>query len=599
MTMKTGSGALIAVIALLGAAPDSARAADANPQQIYITTSGPSEGVRWYSQHMKCEAIPDRPDAAKCGPVELVFMAQPTQGSTQGTGLNHISFSFADLRAKMAELEKVGVGGTGVRLQRFADGSTLRDEPGVGKHGFIFDPWGTRIELVEDPQHVGFHHIHLSAIDPAATLTWYHKAFGGKPAKYKGQVEGLQFNGLWVLASRQEEGKPATTEGRAVDRVAFVVADAAKASADLRKQGSTILSEATAGRGGANAPKWALVAGPDNVRLAVVEPGFTGPVVERAMRTRAAADPATPYATPKTPWGEPDLQGIYTGNSAAGIPLERPKDLTSASLTPEQATARQERRTLSGIWGYEREWRDIVLDYVKTAPSTQVAMIIDTPDGRLPPLTPEGQQRAAAARRAAASEETAVGAGAYGLPKGPEELSSWVRCITRGLPGMMMPSGYNNGLQITQGPGFVAIQKEMIHETRVIPTKPRPRVGSELTSWLGDSQGRWEGDTLVVETVNFNGGGLFQGASAKLKLTERFRRISPTALEYAFTMDDPATWTRPWSAMFVFDRDEEQYELVEYSCHEGNYGLVNILAGARAEEKEKAAKPAAKAPARR
>lgn len=147
MTMKPGCGALVAVVALL-AAPDAARAADANVHQIYITTSGPSEGVRWYAQHMKCESIPDRPDAAKCGPVELVFVSQPTQGSTQGTGLNHISFSFPDLKAKMTELEKVGVGGTGVRLQRYPDGATFRDVPGLFKVGFIFDPWGTRIELV-------------------------------------------------------------------------------------------------------------------------------------------------------------------------------------------------------------------------------------------------------------------------------------------------------------------------------------------------------------------------------------------------------------------------------------------------------------------
>ena len=231
-----------------------------------------------------------------------------------------------------------------------------------------------------------------------------------------------------------------------------------------------------------------------------------------------------------------------------------------------------------------------MLDYVKTAPSTQVSMVIDPPDGRLPPLTAEGQRRAERSRRAAASEETA-GAGAYGLPAGPEELSSWVRCITRGLPGMMIPSGYNNGLQIVQGPGFVTLQKEMIHETRVIPTRPGPRVGSGVTSWLGQSQGRWEGDTLVIETTNFNGGAAFQGSSASMKLTERFTRVAPNALEYRFTVDDPTTWTKPWTAGFTFDRDDEQYELVEYSCHEGNYGIRNILSGARAREKQLPSSP--------
>ncbi|HEV8318028.1 MAG TPA: VOC family protein [Vicinamibacterales bacterium] len=588
MMTKAGSGALVAVVVLFAAGAGAARAAEGNVHQIYITTSGPSEGVRWYVQYLKCEAIPERTDTAKCGPVELVFVPQPTMGSTQGTGINHISFSFPDLKAKLTEFEKAGVRGLGVRFQRFPDGATFHDVAGLFKLGFIFDPWGTRIELVEDPEHLGFHHVHLSATDPTATLAWYRKMFGGKPGRLKGQVDGLQFDGgVWVLASRQEEGKPASTERRAIDHVAFVVKEFDKTAADLRKQGVAFVKEPSPGRGGANAPKWALVAGPDNVRVAVVETGFTGPAVERAPGAAVAADrPRGPYTTSKTPWGEPELQGIYTGNSASGIPLERPKDLAQTpTLTPEQAKARQERRTLSGIWGYEREWRDIVLDYVKTAPSTQVAMVIDPPDGRMPPLTPEGQKRAEAARRAAASEEGNANPG-YGLPAGPEDLSPYVRCITRGLPGMMMPIGYNNGLQITQAPGYITLTKEMIHETRVIPTRPRERPGAALTSWLGDSQGRWEGDTLVVETTNFNGGAPFQGASANMKLIERITRVAPNALEYRFTIEDPTTWTKPWTAMFTFDRDDEQYELVEYSCHEGNYGIRNILSGARAREKQ-------------
>jgi hypothetical protein len=154
----------------------------------------------------------------------------------------------------------------------------------------------------------------------------------------------------------------------------------------------------------------------------------------------------------------------------------------------------------------------------------------------------------------------------------------------------MIPTVYNNGMQIVQGPGYVAIQKEMIHETRLVSTKPRPHVGAGVTSWLGDPVGRWEGDTLVVESTNFNGRSAFMGSSATLKLTERFTRISPTGLEYRFTVDDPTVWTRPWTGMFVFDRDDEQYELVEYACHEGNYGMSNILSGARAREKAQGAK---------
>jgi hypothetical protein len=126
----------------------------------------------------------------------------------------------------------------------------------------------------------------------------------------------------------------------------------------------------------------------------------------------------------------------------------------------------------------------------------------------------------------------------------------------------------------------------MIHETRVVPTRPRSRVGRNLKTWLGDRQGRWEGDTLVVETTGLNDRAGFRGSSPDMKLIERFTRVSPTALEYRFTVDDPTTWTRSWTGMFTFDRDDEQYELVEYACHEGNYGMTNILSGARAKEKE-------------
>ena len=234
---------------------------------------------------------------------------------------------------------------------------------------------------------------------------------------------------------------------------------------------------------------------------------------------------------PRTPWGEPDLQGVWTGNSAHGIPLERPDDLEDiASLTPEEAEARRERGTLGSIWGYEREWRDTTLGYVKTAPSRQVAMVVDPPDGRIPPMTAEAQ-----ARLAARVDTSGVGR----IAEGPEDLSLFVRCISRGLPGLMMPSIYNNGLQIVQGPGHVAIQKEMIHETRVIPTEARPAPAPGLTAWLGVPQGRWEGDTLVVETTNFNGRAPYRGSSENLTLTERFTRLGPTVLEYQFTIDDP------------------------------------------------------------
>ena len=566
---------LVVAVAALVAIPVIATAADFH--HVHITASSPSEGVKWYNRHLDCEPVADRPDAANCDGVELIFVVQPTMGGTQGTGVNHIGFSYFDLTAKMAELEAVGVRGSGVRLQRFPDGSTLRDVPGLFKLGFIFDPWGTRIELVEDPDYPGFHHIHLSATDSAATLAWYQDVFGGERASLKGLLDGLLFDDVWVLFSEHAEGTPATTRGRAVDHIGFVEPDLDAVAADMRQKGVVFQDNPAVPEGGRSSAKRAFIVGPDNVRLAVVETGWAGVASERAPE--AVTTNAEPYAVPRTPWGEPDLQGVWTGNSAHSIPLERPLDAAEEveALTPEEAEARRERGTLGSIWGYEREWRDTTLGYVKTAPSTQVAMVIDPPDGRIPQLTAEAQARAEAARGAFG--------GGQGLAEGPEDLSLFVRCITRGLPGLMMPSTYNNGLQIAQGPGYVAIQKEMIHETRAVPTEPRPALGPDLQSWLGDTHGRWEGDTLVVETTNFNGRAPYRGSSEDLKLIERFTRLGPTILEYQFTIDDPAVWTRPWTGMFRFDKDDDQYELVEYACHEGNYGMTNILSGARAQER--------------
>ena len=573
---RNGLLALPGAAALLVLTPAPAVAAGVDFVQLAVPS--PIEAVKWYTQYMECEPSERQADAANCHGVEIVFGAASTLGGSAGTGVDHIGFSFPDLEARMSELEAVGVGGAGVRLQRFEDGSTFRDIPGLFKVAFIFDPWGTRIELAEDPDYLGFHHIHLSSADPAATLAWYQDVLGGVPAILKGQFNGLLFDDVWLLVSQHEDGVPAPTAGRTLDHLGFVVTDMDEAAADMRER-QVVFEEAPAvpdnSRSGASR---ALLAGPDNVRVAVVETGWAG--IDPAQTVVNVTPQARePYTVPRTPWGAPDLQGIWTGDAAHGIPLERPLDaVESAALTPEEAAARRERGTLRSIWGYEREWRDTTLGYAKDAPSTQVAMIVDPPDGRLPPMTPEGEALIAAA----ASAER-------GRPAGPEDLSSWVRCITRGLPEMMLPRVYNNGLQVVQGPGFVAIQKEMIHETRVIPTDGRPHLGANVTQWLGDSRGRWEGDTLVVEVTNFNGRFSYRGSGENMTLIERYRRTGPDTLVYAFTVDDPTIWTAPWTGMFTFGKDDDQYELVEYACHEGNYGMTNILSGARAEEREQAA----------
>ncbi len=304
----------------------------------------------------------------------------------------------------------------------------------------------------------------------------------------------------------------------------------------------------------------------------MVEAGFAGVVNDAAGLTDITTE-RRDYTVPRTPWGTPDFQAVWTGDASHGIPLQRPRDLADSEvLTTEQAAARRERGTLASIWGYEAEWRDTTLGYVRSAPSRQVSMVIDPPDGRLPDRVGDASARGGRGGRR------------RGLPEGPEDLSNWVRCITRSV--VPMPTIYNNGLQITQGPGFVTVQREMVHETRVVPTDGSPHVGADITSYLGDPRGRWEGDTLVVESTNFNGRMPFNGSSENLTLTERYTRTGPDTLEYQFMVDDPTVWTRPWTGMYTFVRDESQYELVEYACHEGNYGMTNILSGSRARERE-------------
>jgi len=565
---------IFSVAALLAAPHAIAAESTVRAHHIHLATSHAGEAVKWYVAHLGCQTIEGRPKAIDCGEMEIEFVVRPTLGGSQGTGVDHIGFSFADVAAKMTELEGVGVRGSGVRLQRFEDGSTFRELPGLYRHGFIFDPWGTRIELVEDPEVAGFHHVHLRSVDPEAALGWYADVLGGVRDELKNHLDGLRFGTVWLLVEKHPEGRPAPTDERSVDHLGFAVADLDDAALTMSDAGADVHGP-TVPENARSEAKRAFLSGPDGVLVAVVEPGWAG-IEDAAATTADDTAVSGPYTAPGTGWGEPDLQGIWTANAAHGIPLEKPEEASDAkALTAEEAAARRERGTLGSIWGYEREWRDTTLGYVKSAPSTQVAMIIDPPDGRMPPMTEKGQALAAAALEARQYRKLAAG---------PEDLSTYVRCITRGLPGLMMPSIYNNGLQIVQSPGYVAIQKEMIHETRVIPTTDRSR--PNLKQWLGSSRGHWEGDTLVIEVKDFNGQATYRGAGENLTLTERYRRVGPERLEYTFTVDDPTIWTSPWTGMFHFDKDDSQYELVEYACHEGNYGMTNILSAARAKEKQ-------------
>jgi len=219
-------------------------------------------------------------------------------------------------------------------------------------------------------------------------------------------------------------------------------------------------------------------------------------------------------------------------------------------------------------------------------PSRQASLIIDPLDGRQPPLSPEGQARQAqqqAEAKARAARLQGREADSY------LDRSLYDRCITRGIMGSLLPTIYNNGNEIVQGPGFVVIRNEMIHEARVVPLDGRSHLPSSMTSYMGDSRGHWDGNTLVVVTTNLNGmtgvGGNGGGrTSTRLTITERFTQLDKDTLQYTATIDDPGTWTRAWTLSFPWKR-EPVYGMFEYACHEGNYAMRNMLSASRAAEK--------------
>ena len=318
-------------------------------------------------------------------------------------------------------------------------------------------------------------------------------------------------------------------------------------------------------------------------------------VVLAAMLAPAAAvgQPSEAPSPPRTAWGDPDLQGIW--NNATLTPLQRPANLADrAFLTAEEAAGLAQqtvernaellsapaRRAEAGgnVGAYNNFWMERGTSVV---PTMRTSIIVDPEDGRLPPLTPAAQSRMDSdeARRIAR------------MRGGQEPVETWEqldlgdRCLWyRGIPSF--PTGYNNNYHIVQTPDMVAILQEHIHDTRFIPLDGRPHVTGKIRQYAGDSRGRWEGDTLVVETTNFNEHAFirnFNGnLSTDLQVVERFTRLGPDTLGYEFTVTDPNTWTRPWSGSLPMSRLDGQ--MFEYACHEGNYGLTNILAGSRAEE---------------
>jgi len=283
------------------------------------------------------------------------------------------------------------------------------------------------------------------------------------------------------------------------------------------------------------------------------------------------------WTVPRTVDGQPDFQGAW---SFANItPLERPDELAGREfLTDEEVAERNEdaaTRASSDRRGELTRDRDVGLAYNqfwwdRGTSDGRTSIIVDPANGRVP-YTPEGRERAASfgqfRRRPA---------------QGPEDRGLQERCIQyRPLP--RLPTGYNNHYQIVQTPDHVAILVEMIHAVRIIPLDGRPRIREDVRLWNGDSRGRWEGDTLIIETTNFSNKTSFRGSGADLHLVERFRRVDADTIEYEFTVEDPGVWERPWTGMLPFTKTEAQ--VYEYACHERNYGMTNLLIGARIEER--------------
>jgi hypothetical protein len=299
------------------------------------------------------------------------------------------------------------------------------------------------------------------------------------------------------------------------------------------------------------------------------------------------AKPATPYVPAKTPWGDPDLQGTYTNKDENGIPIERPNQFAGKAVDDlddsefaEIVRERQQRALASaaGIGGADTGAGPVHWYEHYNAKNSRAWLITDPADGRIPALTAAGQKAADA--RAAARKNSG---------RGPadswEDRSLYDRCITRGVPGSMMPAIYGNAYDITQAPGVVAIRYEMIHETRVIPLDDSPRPAKSITSYMGSARGHWEGNTLVVVTKNFTERGAYRNANPETyTLIERFTPIAPNKVQWSVTIDDTATWVKPWTFEMNLTKDAS-LPLFEYGCHEGNYGLRNILSAARAEEK--------------
>jgi len=322
-------------------------------------------------------------------------------------------------------------------------------------------------------------------------------------------------------------------------------------------------------------------------------PGDTAAKAPAAAKKPSTASTRSP--SKRTPWGDPDLQGTWDYRTIT--PLERPTNMGDRQFLTDAEATQLEARAAKRL--DEPPDADVPANTIHapywTDPGRRVqgdkrtSLIIDPPDGRLPPLTPDGQMRLATRGRGG------TGGREGGKADGPEDRSTLERCITQGLPTSNLPTLYNNNVGIYQAPGYVALVHEMVHETRIVPLDGRAPLSPSIRQWEGSSRGHWDGDTLVVETTNFSDKSSYRGSGPAMHLTERYTRLDDKTVGVEITVEDPGTWARPWTAALTMRPSEGP--IYEYACHEANMGLRDILEVAR-DEDEKAAK-AAEAAARR
>jgi hypothetical protein len=312
------------------------------------------------------------------------------------------------------------------------------------------------------------------------------------------------------------------------------------------------------------------------------------------------------FQPPRTPWGDPDLQGNFTNKYEQGTPFERPAQFEGRRMEDingtELDTLVRERAVelllnapftggdpVAGNFGGAPAF----YDRFEASKGSRPWFVVDPPDGKVPPMTPDG--RLASAARAGARTARRRG---RGPADSYTDRSLYDRCITRGLPGSMMPANYGNSYRIVQAPGHVAITYEMVHETRIIPVDQRPMLGAAIRQYMGEPRGHWDGNTLVVETTNFKDEPAYRGSNPRtLRLVERFTPTSTDTLEWSVTVDDPSTWSRPWTFAMPLTRNDKE-AVFEYACHEGNMAMANMMSAARAEERNGGGRPERTAAAR-